>query len=106
MVVSPNIIWIDGNEESLENKIYINQLISLGYYKIETFSDINKAIKKIKTIEFEETIIIVSGSLYNQFIEEFKLNLNGIYVPASMLLSYVSDAVSAASNYVANGIAA
>ena len=86
MVVSPNIIWIDGNEESLENKIYINQLISLGYYKIETFSDINKAIKKIKTIEFEETIIIVSGSLYNQFIEEFKLNLNGIYVIPKIII--------------------
>ena len=86
MVVSPNIIWIDGNEESLENKIYVNQLISLGYYKIETFSDINKAIKKIKTIEFEETIIIVSGSLYNQFIEEFKLNLNGIYVIPKIII--------------------
>ena len=86
MVVSPNIIWINGNEESLENKIYTNQLISLGYYKIETFSDINKAIKKIKTIEFEETIIIVSGSLYNQFIEEFKLNLNGIYVIPKIII--------------------
>ena len=52
MVAIPNIIWIDGNIESLENQIYKNQLISLGYFKIETFSDIIEAIKKIKTIEF------------------------------------------------------
>ena len=86
MVVLPNIIWIDGNIESFENKIYINQLISLGYYKIRTFSDIIKAIEVIKTIEFEETIIIVSGSLYNQFIDEFKRNLNGVYVIPKIII--------------------
>lgn len=43
----------------------------------------------------------------NTHIKQIHLyNLNGIYVPASMLLSYVSDAVSAASQYVESGIAA
>lgn len=44
---------------------------------------------------------------YGGSIKQIHLyNLNGIYVPASMILSYVSDAVSAASEYVADGIAA
>ena len=44
---------------------------------------------------------------YSGSIKQIHLyNLNGIYVPASMVLSYVSDAVTAASTYVSDGIAA
>ena len=86
MVVLPNIIWIDPNIDGDENSAYISELQSLGYFKIKRFKDIYEAIDQIKNIEFEETIIIVSGSLYIPFIQEFKKNLNDIYVIPKIII--------------------
>ena len=47
------------------------------------------------------------ASYSNTHIKQIHLyNLNGIYVPASMLLTYISNEVIGASEYVKNGIAA
>ena len=86
MVVLPNIIWIDPNIDGDENSAYISELQSLGYFKIKRFKDIYEALDQIKNIEFEETIIIVSGSLYIPFIQEFKKNLNDIYVIPKIII--------------------
>lgn len=60
------------------------------------FDDVrNMALEAAKIVNYGNTIKQIH--LYN---------LNGIYVPASMILSYVSDAVTAASEYVIDGIAA
>ena len=84
-----NIIWIDEKIERELNKNYkkyLNQLRELGNFKINIFTDINSAIVKIKTIEFEKTIIIVSGSLFNSFIELFEGNLNSIYIIPKIII--------------------
>ena len=86
MVASPHIIWVDSNVDGEENTSYIEELKSLGYYRITCFKDINEAIEYIKTIEFEETIIIVSGSLYIHFIEAFKSNINDIFVIPQIII--------------------
>ena len=86
MVALPNILWVDSNVDDEENTSYIEELKSLGYYKIKCFKEINAAIEHLKTIEFEETIIIVSGSLYIPFINTFKNNLSEIYVIPKIII--------------------
>ena len=86
MVALPNILWIDSNIDNEENISYIEELKSLGYYKIKCFKEINSAIEYIKTIEFEETFIIVSGSLYIPFINTFKNHLSDIYVIPKIII--------------------
>ena len=86
MVALPHIIWVDSNVDGEENLSYIQELKSLGYYRIKGFKNINESIEHIKTIEFEDTIIIVSGSLYISFIEAFKSNLNDIFVIPKIII--------------------
>ena len=76
------IIWLDPNVDSDENKEYFNELNKLGNYKISRIKTISQTINKLNEILFEETIIIVSGKLYNEFIVEFKNNINNIcFIP-------------------------
>ena len=73
------LIWIDPNIDNTENNFFINELSSKKL-SIRCFKNVKNAIKSIKTIKFEETIIITSGQLYNEFIETFKANLIDIYI--------------------------
>ena len=98
MVALPNILWVDSNVDSEENASYIEELKTLGYYKIRCFKDIDEVIDHIKTIEFEETIIIVSGSLYIPFINSFKNNLNDIYVIPKIII-FTSDKEKFKNNF-------
>ena len=82
MVLS-NIIWIESNIEGNE---YLKEIESLGYYKINFYKNINEAIMQIKNIEFEETIIIVKGDLYFEFIEKFQDNLKNFYIIPKIII--------------------
>ena len=73
-----NVIWIDENINSLEYESYIDILKSTGYFKLICLKEIS--FTEIKQIKFEETIIIISGKLYINFIQELKSNLNSIYI--------------------------
>ena len=101
-----NIIQIDKNINNEENQKYLNYLKSLNNtpipnintnqinnglnipnnlilkpkYEVNEFVEIEKAMEKIKTIRFIETIIIVSGSFLPDLIKKFKANLKDIYV--------------------------
>ena len=56
------------------------RLQKLGYNKIKCFKNIEEGINSLKSIKFEETFIIVSGSFYLAFIEYLKENLKDIYI--------------------------
>ena len=86
MVVIPNIIWLDQNCDGDENMGYISELKFLGYYNINCFKTINEAIECLKKIKFQDTIIIVSGSLYIPFINQLKVHLNEIYVIPKIII--------------------
>jgi len=97
------IIWIDKNIDNKENQEFLNQLqfknkqiyydpinsgINFEIYKDETniiydiyeYKSIESSIDFLKKIKFKETIIIVSGSLFVNFVEMFQKNLKDIYV--------------------------
>ena len=80
------IIWIDPNINNYENTKYIKDLESFKNTRIYPFKDISDSLEKIKTIKFEETHIIVSGSLYSEFIKELEENIRDIYVVPKIII--------------------
>lgn len=76
------IIWIDPDVESDENIEYLNELSQLENYKITRIKTISQAMDKFNEIVFEDPIIIVSGKLFNELVEELKKNINNIcFIP-------------------------
>ena len=69
-------IWIDPEIYNEENMKYVKYLEEQYSLKFKLFLTANEAIDYIKEIEFEETKIIISGKLYLEFINSFKINSN------------------------------
>ena len=70
-------IWVDSNINNLENteySIYLNK----KYPNICIFNNIEEAINYFLKIKFHITYIIVSGSLFKQFILKLKKEVNKI----------------------------
>ena len=55
------VIWIEPNIFNEENIEYIRELKSIKSSQLFLFKKVDEAINYIKTIEFEEIKIIVSG---------------------------------------------
>ena len=75
-----NIIWIDLNVNSEENKEHIEELESYVYFNVKCFNNVEESIDYIKKIQFKETTIIVDGRLYIEFINKFKEDLKVICI--------------------------
>ena len=69
------VLWIDSNIDDQENQAYVKELKSIGSLRLKVFKDIGSAIEQLKYIEFQETKIIISGSLYSDLIKGFKENI-------------------------------
>ena len=80
------IIWIDPNIDSEKNEYYLKELKKLKNKLISPFKDIESALKFIKKLIFSKTYIIISGSLYNDFIEQFKKNLKKIFIIPKIII--------------------
>ena len=74
------IIWVDPNVDNFENSSYIDQLRSIGFKQIKLCKDVEDSISYLEEIRFEETIVILSGKIYIEFIEKFKEHLKNIFV--------------------------
>ena len=57
----------------------IKELSDLGFTKTNLVFSTSEALKKLKQIKFEDTIIIISLNLYSQFIKDFTKNITHIY---------------------------
>ena len=86
MVIMSNVIWIDSNIDNAENSKYRKELESFGYLKLICFKDTNEAIDYLKTIQFIETKIIISGKLYIEFIKLFIEYLRNINVIPKIII--------------------
>ena len=81
-----NIIWIDPNIDDEENEPYIKEIESIKNINFRKFDNEKAGIFWIKKIRFEETTIIIDGSLYKEFIRIFKENLNRIYTIPKIII--------------------
>ena len=70
-------IWIDSNINNLENSGYAKKL-AIKYPNISLFTNVADGIKYFKKIKFYITYIIISGSLFNEFISKLKTVINEI----------------------------
>ena len=80
--VESNIIWID------ENKInkYIKDVESIDGLEIKLFLKVNKAIKYMKKIKFEETKVIISDKLFSEFVITFKENILDMFIAPRIII--------------------
>ena len=77
-----NLIWIEPKIQNNEDyDSYLNQLKAVGKYTIQTFYDVEGGLKRIFQIEFEESIIILSGELINEFYTKLiKKGLKDLFI--------------------------
>jgi len=83
-----HVIWIDRNVNNEENKKYVKNL-EIRSITVDTFVDIYSGLNKIllnKDIYFEDIYIILSGSLYQDFISQFKQYLMDIFVVPKIVI--------------------
>ena len=66
------VLWIDEELESEEYKEYARKLDSIATLNVSLFTKVVQAFVDLKNIEFEETIVIVSYKLYQEFINKLK----------------------------------
>ena len=86
MQIDINVIWIDANINSIENKLYFEELIKINKLKVTAFDNVEKAINEIKSIQFKETKVIVSGRLFNDFVNQLYENLSEINVIPKIII--------------------
>jgi len=81
------IIWIDKNVNNAENKDYLKKF-EKGNFKITSYENVEKGLKKIKDKDsnFKDIYVIVSGSFYQKFILKFKENLKKICVVPKIVI--------------------
>ena len=68
------------NINNEENTNYLKQLKTFKNSKIYSFDNVLDSLVLFKSLKFEETNIIISGSLYNEFIKKFEENIRDIYI--------------------------
>ena len=86
MVFQSYIIWIDPNVDNKENTSYLKSLESLGNFIVKSYKNIQESMTQIKSIQFEETYIILSGKLYIEFIDCLKKNLLDINIIPKIMI--------------------
>ena len=74
------VLWIDQKVDNYINIGYAKELRAINSVKfLRLFKNTEEAITYLKEIRFDETIVIVSGRLYAEFVEKFKEHLLEIY---------------------------
>ena len=81
-----NVIWLDENLDNEVKRNYIKELRSFGSLKFDSFKKLDKAIKQLKKLEFEETKVIISGELFNEFVSKFKENITEMCIAPKIMI--------------------
>jgi len=94
------------NVDNKENTYYTKELKKIKNTKIDCFKNVMDALTLIKKIKFSETNIIISGSLYSEFIENFEENLKNIFIIPKIIIftSNIGKFIENNNNYNDNKI--
>ena len=85
-----NVIWIESEIDKDEIVQYTKDLEKNKSLNLKLFADIDETINYLKKLQFQETKIIVSGSLYTEFVNSFKENIAEMYI-APKIIVFTSD---------------
>ena len=75
-----NFLWLDANINIGENLMYQDTTKKVNNIKFFPFTETKNCIEKIKEIRYQKTFILVSGSLLNEFYQEFIEIINQIEI--------------------------
>ena len=78
-------IWIDSNINSKENSEYAKTLSKI-YKHLILFNKIEDAIRFIKNLQYHLTYIIISGSLFSEYLAKFKNIQNNISIAPKLII--------------------
>ena len=85
-----NVLWIDSHIDDPSGSLYVSELKSISSLKLSLFKDVEEAINYMKSIEFQKTIVIVSGKLYSELVKKFKENIKDMHV-APKIIVFTAD---------------
>ena len=91
-------IWIDLNIKSKENSDYA-KILSKLYKNLSLFTNVKEALMYLQTIKFKLTYIIISGSLFLEYIYLFK-NIENNISTAPKLIIFTSESTKEKLKYV------
>ena len=81
-----NIIWIDKTYDAPINKLYLKSFQTYPVSKLKLFKNNDDAFTYLKSLNFEDVYVIISGSLYIEFVETFKVNINDMNIAPKIIV--------------------
>ena len=90
-------IWIDSNVKNEENSDYA-KILSKLYKNLSLFTNVKDALMYLQTIKFKLTYIIISGSLFLEYIYLFK-NIENNISTAPKLIIFTSESTKEKLKY-------
>ena len=86
MSLIKNLIWIDSNLDTNENKRILETLSSkLNVIKC---NNIKQAFNHILKIQYQTVFVVISGKFYNDYIKELNINIDKIIcIPISIIFT-------------------
>ena len=84
------LVWIDNNINNIENCLYQKIFLEIENIDVKCFDNVGEGIEFLKTIIFERTLIITSGSIYSEFYQKFKENINKLKIVPRIII-FTSD---------------
>ena len=80
------LVWIDKNINNKENTQYQKIFKKFEFLKLSCFDRVSKGMDYLKSLKFRQTIIITSGSLFPEFIQLFKNNINQLLICPKIII--------------------
>ena len=84
--INENLIWLDPNVNNPENLYYQREIKEINKFHLFLFTNTKECISKLKTIHFQKTYILVSGSLSKEFFIEFEKIINEILICPEVII--------------------
>ena len=89
--MSFNVIWIDPNVNNDQNSKFASNLEKLKHINLKKFFTVNEGINYLKTLKFENVIIIVSSRPYPELVSYFKKNITKMKIIPKIIVFTAND---------------
>ena len=86
-----NILWLSQKIDDAENQKYIIDIEKETKLKVFPYKVINDLFEKMEKQLFNEYILIVSGRIFNDYIDKLKTNKNLYSIPVTIIFTVRKD---------------
>ena len=80
------LIWIDSNIRTLQFDELINQIKAVGKYKLFTYEKLKEGFNVLLSINFNPTIVILSGEYFEEFFKMIENNVKKLKVIPEVII--------------------